>query len=243
MRKILLATLLALLPHISHAQVDDGIYVIPEINAYAVSLSYGDLVKIYVFNLEGTWARMEGSKHDGIIEVAHVSKHDITASTVTSGGLGAIVNDIYCRPYPDDNPNGCTDTPASSMQALPVMRADGELKAIFQTQWGADAVLFESNGLAVILMFEYGNTTADNTWIGAYTASMTENLAIFDVSTIVESASEDNILIDFELQVSNRINPQAQFTSFTCEMPGVSNSAEVCSQVQERFFTKLIRKF
>ena len=71
-----------------------------------------------------------------------------------------------------------------------------------------------------------------------------DDLAIFDIEAVVESdASEDEVLLSFEARVSDRLNPQAEFENVTCEIVGSDSSAEVCSQIKETYFSKLIRKF
>ena len=60
-----------------------------------------------------------------------------------------------------------------------------------------------------------GNTTADKTWIGAYTASISDDLAIFNIEAVVESDDSDGeVILSFEAQISDRINPQAEFRNF-----------------------------
>ena len=50
MKKFLLAALLTALPFVSYAQVEDGIYVIPELNAYTVILTNNNVVRGYLFS-------------------------------------------------------------------------------------------------------------------------------------------------------------------------------------------------
>ena len=64
MKKFLLAALLTTLPHISSAQVEDGIYVIPELDAYSVILTNNNVVRGYLFSLRGFWSEIR--ERDGV---------------------------------------------------------------------------------------------------------------------------------------------------------------------------------
>jgi len=67
MKKIVLAALMTFYAQFAHAELADGIYVIPEVDAYAVVLSNGDIVQGYIFSLDGKldddqWK--SGGRHD-----------------------------------------------------------------------------------------------------------------------------------------------------------------------------------
>ena len=245
MKKFLLAALLAILPHLSNAQVEDGIYVLPEINAYSVVLSNNNLVRGYLFNISGYWSSFSGSRTGDVVEIVEVSESDVEARRISGGGLGAKIEHIFCNAFPLDG-EGCqngTDT----RTALPVLRATSALKAIYKTQYGADIVIFDSGGIAVILFFEGGNQTGatDQSWIGAYTASIGDDLAIFDFETVVESydSEEDKVNIRFELQISDLENPQAEFRNFQCEVTEKDTLNDDCDKIEKSYFSKLIRIF
>ena len=243
MKKIILATLITFSCRFTHAQVDDGIYVIPELDAYAVVLTNSDVVQGYVFSLDGNWTTINGSRVGDTIEFVEISKHDIAGLKVSGGPLGATVEQLYCTPWPDNDPEGCKER-QKSFRAFPVLKANGTLKAIYQTQYGADVALFESDGIAIIVSFEMGNTTADRTWIGAYTASISENLAIFNIEAVVESDDSDGeVILSFELQISDRLNPQAEFSNFSCEITENDTQGDTCERIKSTYFSKLIRKF
>jgi hypothetical protein len=243
MKKFLLSAILVFFVQSAHAQLDDGIYVIPEFDSYAVVLSNGDIVQGYLFFLDGNWTTINGSRVGDTIEFVEISKHDIAGLKVSGGPLGVTVEQLYCNPWPDDDPEGCKER-QKSFRAFPVLKANGTLKAIYQTQYGADLVLFESDGIAVIVSFEMGNTTADRTWIGAYTASISEDLAIFNIEAVVESDDSDGeVILSFEAQISDRVNPQAEFRNFTCEVTENDTQGETCERIQSTYFSKLIRKF
>jgi len=158
--------------------------------------------------------------------------------------LGATIESIYCNPFPTDG-GGCEDDPGP-FRALPVLKATGSLKAIYQTQYGADLVIFESDGIAVILSFEGGNQKAatDNQWLGAYTASISDDLAIFNIEAVVESEdTEEEVKISFEAQISDRLNPQAEFRNFQCEVTEKDTLNDDCDKIEKNYFSKLIRTF
>lgn len=244
MKKFLLAALLTTLPHLSSAQVEDGIYVIPELDAYSVILTNNNVVRGYLFSLRGFWSEIRGSRTGDVIELAEVAESDIAAIKVTGGVLGATIEDIYCVPFPLDG-DGC-QVESGPLRALPVLKATGELKAIYQTQYGANLVVFESDGVAVILSFEYGDSTSrdDQEWIGAYTANISDDLAIFNIEAVVESEESDGeVEISFEAQISDRINPQAEFRNFQCEVTEKDTLNDDCEKIQKNYFSKLIRTF
>ena len=244
MKKFLLAALLTALPYISYAQVEDGIYVIPELNAYTVILTNNNVVRGYLFSLSGFWSEVGGSRIGDVIELAEVTEFDIAAVKISGGVLGATIEAIYCNPFPTDG-DGCEDDPGP-FRALPVLKATGSLKAIYQTQYGADLVIFESDGIAVILSFEGGNQKAatDNQWLGAYTASISDDLAIFNIEAVVESEdTEEEVKISFEAQISDRLNPQAEFKNFQCEVIEKNTLNDDCDKIEKNYFSKLIRTF
>lgn len=243
MKKFLLAVLLTTLPHLSHAQVEDGIYVVPEIDGYGVFLTNNNVVRGFLFSLSGYWREVNGSRVGDVIEFAGVKDNEIEASRITSDVLGATVEPIYCNPFPLDG-DGCQDV--RPLRALPVLKATGSLKAIYRTQYGADLVVFESDGIAVILSFEGGNQKAatENQWIGAYTASISDDLAIFNIEAVVESEdTEESVEITFEAQISDRVNPQAEFRNFQCAVIDKEIQNDDCDKIEQNYFSKLIRTF
>jgi hypothetical protein len=244
MKKFLLAVLLTALPHLSHAQVEDGIYVIPELDAYSVILTNNNVVRGYLFSLRGFWSEIRGSRIDDVIELAEVTNKDISSIKVTGGVLGATIESIYCNPFPLDD-GGCKDD-AGPFRALPILKASGSLKAIYQTQYGTDLVVFESDGIAVILSFEYGDSTSrdDQERIGAYTANISDELAIFNIEAVVESEdSGGEVEISFEVKISDRINPQAEFINFQCGVTEKDTLNDDCEKIEKIYFSKLIRIF
>jgi hypothetical protein len=194
--------------------------------------------------LSGSWREVNGSRIGDVIEFANVMDNKIEASRITRDVLGATVAPIYFNPFPLDG-DGCQDV-SGPLRALPVLKATGSLKAIYQTQYGANLVVFESDGIAVILSFEYGDSTSsdDQEWIGAYTASISDDLAIFNIEAVVESEESDGeVEITFEAQISDRINPQAEFRNFQCKVTEKDTLNDDCEKIEKNYFSKLLRTF
>ena len=101
MKKIVLAALMTFYAQFAHAELADGIYVIPEVDAYAVVLSNGDIVRGYIFSLDGNWTTINGNRVGDTIEFVEISKHDIAGLKVSGGPLGVTVEQLYCNPWPD----------------------------------------------------------------------------------------------------------------------------------------------
>ncbi len=231
--------------HLCSAQATDGIYVIPAHNIYSVILSNNGLTRTYTFSLEDAfWESQLGSwAGDGALELSGIDSNSIRGFSAILGPLGFSVHDEYCNNY---NPNAIEDCELySTRAALPVLMSNGRFKAVYRTQFGAEWVAFESNGIVVILMFEYGDTLQDRTWIGAYTASISEDLATFDLTAVVETdPSEDPIVTSIGLQIEDLDNPQAKFINFECNLNAdVDMRFDSCEQIEETYFSKLIRIF
>jgi len=236
-----------LFPSSTYSQVEDGIYVIPNLDAYLVILSNNDIVKSYLFSLDGTdswWVTSEGSRVGDKVEMIQTTQSDIAAVVVESSGLGLRMTDIYCNPYPSDNENGCKAL-EPTVSVFPVLKANGNLKAIYQTQFGADYVVFESDGVGVLLAFEYQEDLSDRGWIGAYTGILNDELTFTAQETAAESlpSEDEEFTLEFNLQISDLTNPQASFVNFSCIDNRPNPSERGCEYLEEIYFSKLIRKF
>lgn len=246
MRGFLLGLFAGLAMHTS-AQVDDGIYVIPSFDAYLVILSRNDIVNAYYFGLDeedSYWLAMQGSRVGETIELADQVNGELGASRLEQDGLGLKMSLIYCNKYPLDVENPCGDS-VEEVAVFPVLKANGNLKAIYLTQYGADYAIFESDGTGVLLVFEYGEDLNDRTWIGAYTGIINEDLTFTNPETAVESVpdEDEDFTFQFSLQISDLVNPQATFANFSCVDNRVAPSERGCEFLQETYFSKLIRKF
>ena len=107
--------------------------------------------------------------------------------------------------------------------------------------WGAEYVIFESSGIAVLLDFEAGGPD-DTSYIAASTAQIGTDFTIFNIDTIVESEgpSESDPKLTFKLKIENLETLQASYQDVECLYPG---KFESCDAVVDRFFSKLTRIF
>ena len=107
--------------------------------------------------------------------------------------------------------------------------------------WGAEYVIFELSGIAVLLDFEAGGPD-DSSYIAASTAQIGTDFTIFNIDTIVESEgpSESDPKPTFKLKIENLETLQASYQDVECLSPG---EFESCDAVVDRFFSKLTRIF
>jgi len=69
-------------------------------------------------------------------------------------------------------------------------------------------------------------------------------LAIFNIEATVESEESDGeVELSFEAQISDRINPQAEFKNFQCEVTEKDTLNDDCEEIEKKYFSKLIRTF
>ena len=221
----------------SQAQINDGLYVLPSLDFYAVVLTNGDLVRTYAFNINGFFEKSEGSKIGEKYSLTSLSREGTYGSEMTNTGLGFSLKDLYCVSYDDDE--YCEGL--GEFEAISVLEATGSLKAIYRTQWGAEYVIFESNGIAVLLDFEAGGPY-DSSYIGASTAQIGPDFTIFNIDTVVESEGprESDPELTFKLKIENLETLQASYQDVECLSPG---KFESCDALADRFFSKLTRIF
>ena len=221
----------------SQAQINDGLYVLPSLDFYAVVLTNGDLVRTYAFNINGFFEKSEGSKIGEKYSLTSLSREGTYGSEMTNTGLGFSLKDLYCVSYDDDE--YCEGL--GEFEAISVLEATGSLKAIYRTQWGAEYVIFESNGIAVLLDFEAGGPY-DSSYIGASTAQIGPDFTIFNIDTVVESEGprESDPELTFKLKIENLETLQASYQDVECLSPG---KFESCDALVDRFFSKLTRIF
>ena len=231
------------LSNLSSADVDDGIYVLPDTNQYLTILTNNNIVSTYIFKLDGTdsiWASARGSRVQDRIEISSANG-TVSGFSISASALGVSMSQIYCNKYPIVDEE-CSQP--DSVSGFPVLKANGNLKAAYRTQYGAEWVVFESDGTGVLLMFEYGEDLSDKTWIGAYTGTITDDLVFTNIETAAESIpSEDNdFTLEFTTQFSDLENPQAEI-NFSCVDNRANPDERGCDYLQEKFFKKLIRIF
>ena len=225
----------------SQAQINDGVYLIPSNGFYILTLTNGDLVRIYAFNLTGFFEKYEGSKVSEKYSITTLTQDGTLGTEMTSTALGFLSKDLYCLPFAEDN-GFCQGL--GEFEAISVLEATGSLKAIYRTQWGAEYVIFESNGIALLLDFEAGvNEDGSNkSYVGASTAQIGPDFTIFNFDTAFESAapSESDSKLTFKLKIENLETLQASYQDVECLSPGRFKS---CDALVEGFFSRLTRIF
>ena len=163
MRKIATAivSILLLSPTQLFAQPKDGLYVIPSADLYSVLISKGYFAKVYIFYLDGGWETGDGSIREGIIENSFIYEEGYEELAIEENPLGATIETRNCGTFfGHDEDELCDDIPPF-VQALEVLEATSEIKAVYRTQWGSDFVIFESNGVGIMLDFEYSTVRAN----------------------------------------------------------------------------------
>ena len=221
----------------AQAQINDGLYLIPSTGFYAAILTNGDLVRTYTFLINGYFEKSEGSKTGEKYSLTSLSREGTLGSEMTNTTLGFSLKDLYCVSYDDDE--YCEGL--GEFEAISVLEANGPLKAIYRTQWGAEYVIFESNGIPVLLDFEAGGPY-DSSYIGASTAQIGPDFTIFNIDTVVESEGprESDPELTFKLKIENLETLQASYQDVECLSPG---KFESCDALVDRFFSKLTRIF
>lgn len=242
-RSFYLALLTLLLSSGAISQVDDGIYVFPDTNQYLTILSNNNVVTTHLFRLDGAdsfWAPGRGSRVQDRIEIS-TTNGTVSGFNLSATALGISMSQLYCHPYPFEV-SDCYES--GSVTGFPVLKANGRLKAVYRTQYGAEWAVFESDGTGVLLQFEYGEDLSDRTWIGAYTGTITDDLIFTNVETAAESISSENdkFTLAFSIQLSDLDNPQAEI-NFSCVDNRANPDEQDCDFLREKFFSKLIRIF
>lgn len=243
LRSFYLTILTFLLSSGAISQVDDGIYIFPDTNQYLAILTNNDIVSTYLFRLDGTdsfWDSARGSRIQDRIEIAPL-RETVSGFSISASALGISMSLLYCNTYPLDG-SDCSQPPVSG---FPVIKANGNLKAIYRTQYGADFVVFESDGVGILLAFEYQEDLTDKRWIGAYTGILTDELTFTAQETAAESipSEGEEFTLEFNLQISDLTNPQASFVNFSCIDNRPNPSERGCEYLEEIYFSKLIRVF
>ena len=222
----------------SQAQINDGLYLIPSTGFYAAILTNGDLVRTYAFLINGFFEKYEGSKIGEKYSLTSLSHEGTTVLEMQSTALGFSLKDLYCLSYDDDE--YCEGL--GEYDAISVLEANGPLKAIYRTQWGAEYVIFESNGIAVLLDFDAVGGADDSSYIAASTAQIGPDFTIFNIDTVVESEGprESDPELTFKLKIENLETLQASYQDVECLSPG---KFESCDALVDRFFSRLTKIF
>jgi len=62
-------------------------------------------------------------------------------------------------------------------------------------------------------------------------------------SKVESEDTEEEVKISFEAQISDRLNPQAEFNNFQCEVIEKNTLNDDCDKIEKNYFSKLIRTF
>ena len=220
----------------SSAQVSDGIYSIPSMPGwYAVHISNGDLRRFYTFSVTGNWYKYEGSQ-TGNKSVLAINDTEINEGIeLTQSPVGFVSKTTYCLPADHE---ACIETDLSEeLTGMSALLATGSLKAVYKLQFGAELVIYEHNGIAVVLLFEKGTADDPYSHIGAYTMTISEELRLSNLDIVVESDTEDSTGLVFDLVITDSENPQISFDNITCSIA----DTETCDFLKKTYFTQVIR--
>lgn len=247
MRKIATAivSILLLSPTQLFAQPKDGLYVIPSANLYSMLISNGYLAKVYAFYLDGIWETGDGSIREGIIENSFIYEEGYEELAIEENPLGATIETRNCGTFfGHDEDELCDDIPPS-VQALEVLEATSEIKAVYRTQWGSDFVIFESNGVGIMLDFEYSTVRANGfKAVFAATSTIDSGMSFKNPQVVVDSDNSvvsRNVTFDWSIEIEDLNSLQANFKNVSCkDKEGVVLD---CEEDIEKYFSKLIRIF
>jgi hypothetical protein len=120
---------------------------------------------------------------------------------------------------------------------MSALMATSSLKAIYKLQWGAEMVVFESNGIGVLLLFEKEAGDDPYSAIGAYTMTISDELRLSNLDVVVESDTEDSTGLVFDLVITDLDNPQISFDNVTCTIA----DTETCEFLKSTYFSTVIR--
>lgn len=208
-------------------------------------LSNGNLYQGFVFSTDPEdteWDQIRGSRiDDATVRVSDIGRREgrIKIFEVKQASNGIESLQTSCIDYPDDSVE-CAGTSTEPFNFDMLMPANGQLKGIFETQWGARIAMFESDGVVVSLFFEFGNSLTDNTIVSAYMAKMDSELLVSDiVEFLAPSNGDDEVAFDMVWQISDLGNPQMEIILSNC-----SNGGEAfdCRDL-DPFFSHVVRVF
>ena len=239
-------TLVATLTSTQLLALEDGLYVFPEVpNQYGVVLSNGAIYQGFVFSIDPEdtgWDELIGSAVDS--STVRIIDGGVGDDRIKIFEVNETPNDIRvvqkaCRDYPD-NSGGCSPFPEEGLKFSMLMPANGQLKGIFATQWGARFVIFESDGIVVALSFESEDTLSEKNIVSAYTANINSSLRISNITEVVAPYDEDDEFnFTMEWQISDFENPQLEVLISDCSSSG---SAIDCAEI-ETYLTYVTRVF
>ena len=220
----------------SSAQVSDGIYSIPSIPGwYAVHISNGDVRRFYTFSVTGNWYKYEGSQAGNKSVLAITGSEINEGIELTQSPVGFVSKTTYCLPADNE---ACIETDLSEeLTGMSALLATGSLKAVYKLQWGGEMVIYEHNGIAVALIFEKGEDDDPYSHIGAYTMTISDDLRLSNLEVVVESDTEDETGLMFDLVITDSENPQISFDNITCSIA----DTETCDFLKKTYLSQVIR--
>ncbi|MDC1268309.1 hypothetical protein N8Z76_01095 [Gammaproteobacteria bacterium] len=236
MKKLLVFLAVSFMASKSFAQVSDGVYSLPSIPGwYAVHISNGDLRRFYTFSVTGDWYKYEGSQSGNKSVLAITGTEINEGIELTQSPVGFVSKTTYCLPADHE---ACIETDLSEeLTGMSALLATGSLKAVYKLQWGGELVLYESNEIAVVLLFEKEAGDDPYSHIGAYTMTISEELRLSNLDIVVESDTEDSTGLVFDLVITDLENPQISFDNITCTIA----DTETCDFLKKTYFTQVIR--
>jgi hypothetical protein len=236
MKKLLVFLAVSFMASKSFAQVSDGVYSLPSIPGwYAVHISNGDLRRFYTFSVTGDWYKYEGSQSGNKSVLAITGTEINEGIELTQSPVGFVSKTTYCLPADHE---ACIETDLSEeLTGMSALLATGSLKAVYKLQWGGELVLYESNGIAVVLLFEKEAGDDPYSHIGAYTMTISEELRLSNLDIVVESDTEYSTGLVFDLVITDLENPQISFDNITCTIA----DTETCDFLKKTYFTQVIR--
>ena len=98
-------------------------------------------------------------------------------------------------------------------------------------------VIYEHNGIAVALIFEKGEGDDPYSHIGAYTMAISDDLRLSNLEVVVESDTEDETGLMFDLVITDSENPQISFDNITCSIA----DTETCDFLKKTYLSQVIR--
>ena len=234
-----IASILLLSPIQLFAQPKDGLYVVPSFDIYAMVISSGNLVKSYSFKLSGDWNASEGSARGEKIELSAIRSDYFAESLIEENPLGATVKTLRCTPFYGASEE-CYEVPPA--QAIKVLAATSDIKAVYRSQWGSDFVIFESDGVGIMLDFEYNANGSKAVW--AATSTIDSGMTFNNPQVVIDSdnsVASRNITVDWSIEIEDLNSLQANFKNVSCkDREGIEVD---CLEIVEKYFTKLIRIF
>lgn len=236
MKKLLVFLAISFMASKSSAQVSDGIYSLPSIPGwYAVHISNGDLRRFYTFSVTGNWSKYEGSQTENKSVLAITGTEINEGIELTQSPVGFVSKTSYCLPADHE---ACIETDLSEeLMGMSALLATDSLKAVYKLQWGGELVVYESNGIAVVLIFEKGTADDPYSHIGAYTMTISEELRLSNLEIVVESNTEDSTGLVFDLVITDSENPQISFDNITCTIA----DTETCDFFKKTYLSQVIR--